>query len=109
MSSQGEQRACPEHPGTTGGHPQGGTPTDVKLSLPDIVNRFKSLTSNRYIRGIRQNKWTPFNDKLWQRNCHEHVIRKNIDLAETREYIMNNPKKWHLDKYYPAVLEDRGK
>jgi putative transposase len=37
---------------------------------------------------------------VWQRNYFEHVIRNELDLAEKREYIANNPKKWELDRYY---------
>jgi REP element-mobilizing transposase RayT len=69
--------------------------------LSDVVHRFKSLTTNKYITGVKQNRWKPYNDKLWQRNYYEHVIRNEIDLSETREYIVNDPKKWHLDKYSP--------
>lgn len=41
-------------------------------------------------------------DKLsfkWQPRFYEHVIRNDEDLRLTREYIVNNPGKWHLDKY----------
>jgi putative transposase len=73
--------------------------------LSDVVHRFKSLTTNKYIKGIKQKNWKPFNKKLWQRNYYEHVTRNEIDLSETREYILNNPKKWHLDKYNPENPE----
>ena len=35
---------------------------------------------------------------VWQRNFYEHVIRNEKDLADIREYIVNNPIKWSLDK-----------
>ena len=98
-------RACPESHGAINGQPsrQGGTPTNNRLTLPGIVHRFKSLTTHKYFKGVKQNNWTPFNDRLWQRNYYEHVIRNDIDLADTREYILNNPKKWHLDEYNPEI------
>jgi REP element-mobilizing transposase RayT len=68
-------------------------------SIPEIVQWFKTMTTNDYIKGVKQNNWQPFNDKLWQRNYYEHVIRNEIDLSEIKEYIVNNQKKWHLDKY----------
>ena len=37
----------------------------------------------------------------WQRNYYEHVIRNEDDLDEIREYIVNNPLKWHLDSENP--------
>ncbi len=101
-------RACPEHLGATNGHPQGGAPTDKTMSLPDVVHRFKSLTTNEYIKGVKQNSWKPFNKKLWQRNYYEHVVRNDTDLTETREYISNNPVKWHLDKYNPEIPVNQG-
>ena len=87
--------------GVDTGQPQGVAPTGKKLSLPDVVHRFKTLTTNQYINGVKQNNWSPFPGKLWQRNYYEHVIRNDIDLRETREYILNNPKKWHLDRNNP--------
>ena len=34
----------------------------------------------------------------WQRNYYEHVLRNDESLALAREYIINNPLNWHLDK-----------
>jgi REP element-mobilizing transposase RayT len=65
------------------------------------------MTTNKYIKNVKQNNWPPFNKKLWQRNYYEHVIRNDIDLYETREYINNNQKKWHLDKYNPEIPENK--
>jgi putative transposase len=98
-------RACPVNRFKINGQPQGVAPTNSNLSLPDVIHRFKSLTTHHYIKGVKQNNWRPFNDKLWQRNYYEHVTRNEIDLSGTREYIVNNPKKWHLDKYNPENPE----
>ena len=57
-------------------------------SLPKIMNSFKTITSKKY------------GKTLWQRNYYEHVIRKDKELHEIREYIVNNPAKWELDKYF---------
>ncbi|MBI4650701.1 transposase [Candidatus Desantisbacteria bacterium] len=70
------------------------------LSLPDVMERFKSLTTKKYIDGVKLNNWKPFNKRLWQRNYYEHVIRDENDLKCTREYIINNPIKWEMDEYY---------
>ena len=45
------------------------------MSLGDVVHRFKSLTTKRYIDGVKQRGWPPFPGKLWQRNYYEHIIR----------------------------------
>jgi REP element-mobilizing transposase RayT len=57
-------------------------------SLPKLINSFKTITSKKY------------GKRLWQRNYYEHVIRKDGELHEIREYIVNNPAKWELDKYF---------
>jgi putative transposase len=66
--------ACPQDPDpkVTNGQPQGVSPTNLNLSLPDIVHRYKSLTTHKYIKGVKQNNWKPFDVKLWQRNYYEH-------------------------------------
>jgi len=38
---------------------------------------------------------------FWQRNYYDHVIRNDKELNEIREYIINNPLKWELDKENP--------
>jgi putative transposase len=55
------------------GQPQGVAPTDEdestkRLSLPDLVHRFKSRTTNRYSQGVEHNPWPRFPGRLWQRN-----------------------------------------
>ncbi|MCK9523321.1 MAG: hypothetical protein M0R76_09820 [Proteobacteria bacterium] len=80
------------------GQPQGVAPTTMTtmtmamtLSLPDVVHRFKTMTTKRYIDGVKQNRWTPFRGKLWQRNYYERVIRNEPELQEFRAYIHQNP------------------
>ena len=62
-------------------------------SLGAIIQNFKSVTARKVNRMLgRQNV------PLWQRHYYEHVIRNEDDLNEIREYIVNNPLKWALDK-----------
>ncbi len=42
--------------------------------------------------------------RLWQRGYHDHVIRNETDLKRIREYIQNNPRKWHLDRYFDPSI-----
>jgi len=79
------------------GQAQGPAPT---VSLPDIMNRFKTITTKRYVDGVKQNGWQPFSGKLWQRNYYEHVIRDDVELYRIREYIQNNPLNWQTDSLY---------
>ena len=73
----------------------------VGLSLPDVVHRFKSLTTARYRHGVKQKQWPPFPGKLWQRNYYEHIVRDENELNDIRKYIMDNPRKWDLDRENP--------
>lgn len=66
-----------------------------------MIDWFKTMTTNEYIRGVKQNQWRPFPGKLWQRNYYEHVIRDESDLDAIREYIVNNPAGWDSDKENP--------
>ncbi|MEA3328375.1 MAG: transposase, partial [Candidatus Omnitrophota bacterium] len=68
-------------------------PTD-KLSLSDIIHRFKTLTTKKYIDGVKNDNWEPFNKHLWQRSFHDHIIRNDKSLNDIREYIINNPATW---------------
>src|SRR5690606_11595923 len=40
-----------------------------------VVQWFKTMTTNEYIRGVKTKQWKPFDGKLWQRNYYEHIIR----------------------------------
>jgi len=68
---------------------------DKSLYLTEIVRQFKSFSARR----INQEFGTMGNP-VWQRNYYEHVIRNEADLSRIREYIVENPCKWILDKYY---------
>ena len=66
-------------------------------TMGDVVGAYKSLTTNCYIRGVREQNWPPFSGKLWQRDYYDRVIRGEKDLSEIRQYIQDNPAKWHED------------
>lgn len=49
-------------------------------------------------------KWFRQNTSIytvWQRNYYEHVIRNERALYAIRQYIIDNPPRWHLDRYNP--------
>jgi REP element-mobilizing transposase RayT len=74
-----------------------GVGTHVGVPLHTVVQWFKTMTTNEYIRGVRQFGWTPFRGKLWQRNYYEHVIRDQDDLERIQRYIAHNPIGWEED------------
>ncbi|MFQ5913448.1 MAG: hypothetical protein ACE5JS_09720 [Nitrospinota bacterium] len=45
---------------------------------------------------------------VWQRNYYEHIIRNEGELHRIREYIVNNPAEWALDRENPEADSDRG-
>ena len=63
-------------------------------SLPDVMRFFKTMTTNEYIRGVKDGTLTPFDGKLWQKSYYDHVIRNQQDYNEIWQYIENNPTKW---------------
>ena len=58
-----------------------------------VVQWFKTMTTNEYIRGVKSLNWQPFNGKLWQRNYYEHIIRNERSYQIISDYIINNPTK----------------
>lgn len=67
-------------------------------SLATIVRSFKSAAT-KHVNEIRGTPGFP----LWQRNYYEHIIRNEEELTRIRNYIVNNPLQWELDRENPAV------
>jgi putative transposase len=84
-----------------GDHPAAGihrTPLQrlAGASLGALINGYKaavtrSLTAAHAISGA----------SVWQRNYYEHVIRNDEELQRIRQYIVDNPAKWALDRENP--------
>jgi len=74
----------------------------IGAPLPSIIQWFKTMTTNEYIRGVKTSGWLPFRGRLWQRNYYEHIIRDDESLNSIREYIANNPLQWELDRENPV-------
>ena len=66
-------------------------------SIFDMMDWFKTMTTNEYIRGIKNNNWKRFEKRLWQLRYHDHIIRNENDYIRISNYIKNNPTKW--DEY----------
>ena len=78
------------------GPTHGSAPTGV-VSLFRIMQWFKTMTTNAYVRGVKTQGWASFPGKLWQRNYYERVIRDEEELNTIREYIQNNAAGWDQD------------
>jgi REP element-mobilizing transposase RayT len=66
-------------------------------SLGAIVRSFKSAATKR----INDGRGTP-GAPIWQRNYYEHIVRNEDELHRIRQYIVNNPLQWALDRENPA-------
>lgn len=64
--------------------------------LSTIMRQFKSMVTKR----VNRLRDTP-GAAVWQRNFYERVIRNREELSRIREYIRQNPARWHWDRNYP--------
>ena len=68
--------------------------------LPEMMRWFKSVTTVKYIQGMKEQDWQPFNKTFWQRNYYDHVIRTQKSFDYIVNYIDTNPQHWSEDKFY---------
>ena len=73
--------------------------------LHQVVQWFKTMTTNDYIKSIKASDCCPFTGKLWHRNYWEHIIRNDDELNRIRNYIITNPVNWALDRDNPENYE----
>jgi len=85
------------------GPPNDRTDAHAGAPLPTIVQWFKTMTTNEYIRGVKTLGWPSFRGQLWQRSYYEHVIRNADSLNRIRQYIIDNPVRWEFDRENPAA------
>ncbi|MBI3742760.1 MAG: hypothetical protein HY261_00530 [Chloroflexi bacterium] len=67
--------------------------------LGDVVRAFK-VFSTRTVNKTRGGDGLP----LWQRNFHEHVLRRPEEMVSIRRYIRENPQRWNDDSDNPRFL-----
>jgi REP element-mobilizing transposase RayT len=73
-------------------------------TVGDIVGIYKSLTTNKYIEKVKYGNWSPFNQRLWQKDYYDRVIRNENSLDRIRSYIKSNPKNWDADRNNPMNI-----
>ena len=66
--------------------------------LQEILNWYKTMTTNDYIRYVKMGLYPPYDTAVWQRSYFDHVIRNRDDLYEMRKYIVNNPIAWYYKR-----------
>lgn len=91
IENTGAGRADPRvGPATDSPHPTGSP-------LPRVVQWFKTMTTNEYIRGVKSDSWPRFDGKLWQRDYWDRIIRDEKAYRNISAYIINNPSNWEED------------
>ena len=79
----------------------------VPGSIPTVVRSFKSAVTRR-INLMRRTKTPP----IWQGNYYESIVRVETGLDAIRQYIINNPLQWEIDKenikYHSNEILDLG-
>lgn len=76
----------------------GQRPCGTSKTIGSVVRGFKIGVT----KWMRQN--TP-HQNVWQRNYFEHIIRDDRELNQIRQYILDNPNKWDLDRNNPNVVQ----
>ncbi len=74
----------------------GFKPASTRRPLSEIVRALKTFSARR----INAHRGTP-GTPVWQRNYYEHIVRNERALHAIRRYIVENPLRWHLDRYNP--------
>jgi REP element-mobilizing transposase RayT len=75
----------------------GANPAWKPNSLGSIVNQIKSICTKRIWK-------TGFGDFGWQSRFYDRILRDETALQKVRQYILDNPKKWVMDKNNPSNI-----
>ena len=70
---------------------------DKGITLPEIIAHFKSVTTHKYILGVKANGWQRFDQKLWQRNYWDDIIFNGLQFEMVQRYIYLTPSRWNKD------------
>jgi putative transposase len=74
-----------------------GIASNDRTPINEMVQWFKTMTTNEYIRMVKQNLVPTFDKRIWQRNYFERIIRSEEEYQKIILYIRNNPKLWEAD------------
>ena len=80
-----------------GGHI--GPPLRQNQLLFEIIKWFKTMSTNEYIRNVKEQNWTRFNGTFWQRSFNDRVIRNEKELQKLRFYAYYNPEGSSIDNH----------
>lgn len=81
------------------GRTHGCAPTSsTPPMLGTIIQWFKTMTTNEYMRHVKTDHWEPFSKRIWQRNYYERIIRNESEYDKICYYIIHNPELWDRDR-----------
>ena len=84
-------------PGTEAGH---AGPALRRGDVPQMIQWYKTMTTNACIRAVKEGRMPPFDGHLWQASFYDHVVRNERDYLRIWQYIDENPLRWTEDIYY---------
>ena len=70
-----------------------------KKSLSNVIRNFKSAATTK-IRVLNRDSTM----KVWQSRFFDRIVRNEHELNAIRQYIINNPMQWEMDKNRPDNL-----
>lgn len=73
---------------------------DGSDSVIEAIHWLKTVTTTRYIQGVKSLNWPRFTKALWQEGYHDRIIWDEQELEAVRRYISENPARWREDEFY---------
>lgn len=67
----------------------------TKMSLSKVIQQYKASVTRRV------NSLGTDIRFAWQKSFYDHIIRNEKSLGHLRQYIVDNPLKWELDRENP--------
>ncbi len=75
-----------------GKYPQMSKISPKQKSLSTIIRSYKSIVSKIVHTRYQEQNF------VWQARFHDRIIRNDNELNRIRQYIIDNPKRWELDR-----------
>lgn len=65
--------------------------------LTQMMEWFMTITTREYHSAASKHNMIPVNGDLWRKDFSHHVLKNEKEIEKARQYISDNPRKWHLD------------
>ena len=72
-----------------------------RTSPPTIVSQSRQhSTVSSFVSTFKRFCNKEYGTNIWQRHFYDHIIRNLEDYRKHKNYILENPRHWHLDELY---------